>query len=285
MAIQFLKMHGLGNDFVVIDMRDQHVPHHGDVYRFLCDRKRGIGCDQLVLVCAPRDDKSDLYVRLINMDGMEVGMCGNALRCVVGAFWDIVPRRDPQYLVLATQAGYYPSRKISDTEAEVMMGQAKTDWASIPLASAQDYLAVRVQSDLPVPIAGVMNIGNPHAVFMVDDALSVPLEQWGKDLEYDAVFPERANIEFIHVVDKHHVRMRVWERSAGITEACGSGACASAFIAQQRELVQSPVTVQMDGGSLSIRITDDGVIYQSGAFTHAFSGAVDLPPELENVVV
>jgi diaminopimelate epimerase len=276
MTIKFLKMHGLGNDFVVIDTRDQHVPDDENMYRFLCDRKRGIGCDQLVLVCAPRDDKSDLYVRLINMDGMEVGMCGNALRCVVGAFWDNASRRKSDELVLATQAGYYPSRKISDAEAEVMMGQAKTDWASIPLSSAQDYLDVRVQSDLPVPVAGVMNIGNPHGVFIVDDALSVPLAEWGRELEYDGIFPERANIEFIHIVNPHHIRMRVWERSAGITEACGSGACATAFIALRRGLVQSPVTVEMDGGALHIRIDENGVIYQSGVFATSFAGMVEL---------
>ncbi|HEY1095937.1 MAG TPA: diaminopimelate epimerase [Alphaproteobacteria bacterium] len=276
MTINFTKMHGLGNDFIVIDTRFENVPDTEAVYRHLCDRKRGIGCDQLVLICNPRDEKSDLYVRLINMDGMEVGMCGNALRCVAGMFWDKVKRKSADTLVLATQSGHYPSRRISETQAEVLMGQAATAWQKIPLAAEQDYLNVTLANNLPVPKAGVMNIGNPHIVFVVPDAEAVPLAEWGPQIEYDAILPERANVEFIHIVDPHHIRMRVWERSAGITEACGSGACASAFIALQRGLVQSPVKVQMDGGVLDIRIDEDGMIYQSGPYATAFSGQADL---------
>jgi diaminopimelate epimerase len=285
MTINFLKMHGLGNDFIVIDTRDQIMPDNSAFYRAICDRKRGIGCDQLVLICAPRDEKSDLYVRLINnSDGLEVGMCGNALRCVAGAFWDSTMRRELDTLVLATQSGYYPSRKISETQAEVLMGQAATDWQAIPLAAEQDFLQVKLHSDLSVPLAGVMNIGNPHIVFVMDDVMTVPLAEWGPVVEYDAVLPERANVEFIQVLDMHHIRMRVWERSAGITEACGSGACASAFIAMQRGLVQSPVKVQMDGGVLDIRIDETGMIYQSGPYATAFSGVINLS-QIENSVV
>lgn len=272
MGIPFVKMHGLGNDFVMIDARDYTIPENPGWFRFVCDRKRGIGADQLIVVGPARDNQSDLYVRIINMDGMEVGMCGNALRCVAGLFWDKATRRHPDTLVLATQSGYYPSRKIDDTQSEVMMGKAATTWQQIPLSTETDTLNIRLDG---LPVGGVMNIGNPHCVFVVDDATAVPLEQWGPRVEFDPLFPQRTNVEFIHIVDNHHIRMRVWERSAGITEACGSGACASAWIASQRGLVQSPVRVEMDGGSLTIRIDADGTIHQTGPFAIAFTGEVD----------
>ncbi len=275
--IEFMKMHGLGNDFIVIDTRDQQVSDDASFYKAICDRKRGIGCDQLVLICAPRDDKSDLYVRLINReDGLEVGMCGNALRCVAGAFWDVVERRDPEQLIIATQSGHYPARKIDEQIAQVMMGQAKTGWQEIPLREAQDTLNI-ILSDMPqLPVAGAMNIGNPHIAFVTNDVMSVPLTEWGPQIEHHPLLPERANVEFIQVMDRHTLRMRVWERSAGITEACGSGACAAAWIAAQRGLVQSPVTVIMDGGRLTITIDSDGTIHQTGPYALAFTGQIAL---------
>lgn len=275
MTIEFLKMHGLGNDFIVIDTRNQSLPDHPAFFRALADRKRGVGCDQFALIEAPRDDQSDLYVRLLNSDGSEVGMCGNALRCVVGHFWDKADRRDPGQLVLATQSGYYPARRIDDAQSQVMMGKAATQWQQIPLRAEQDVLQVRLDGLDQLPDGGVMNIGNPHIVFVVPDALNVPLSDWGPRVENHAVFPERTNVEFIQIMAPDHIRMRVWERGAGVTEACGSGACASAWIAHQRGLVQSPVRVEMDGGSLIITIDADGTIHQSGPYATAFAGEFD----------
>lgn len=280
MTISFLKMHGLGNDFIIIDLRSQTIPDHPAFFRALADRKRGVGCDQFALIEHPRDERSDLYVRLLNSDGSEVGMCGNALRCVVGHFWDKTPRRNAEQMVLATQSGYYPARRIDGTQSQVMMGRAATQWQKIPLNAEQHHLRVRLRNLDQLPDGGVMNIGNPHVVFVVDDAMDVPLSDWGPKIETHTVFPERTNVEFIQIMTPDHIRMRVWERGAGITEACGSGACASAWIAYQRGLVQSPVRVEMDGGSLTITIDADGTIHQSGPYTVAFAGEFD-PAQLE----
>jgi diaminopimelate epimerase len=263
MRFGFHKMHGLGNDFVVIDARAESVSIDPVRARAIADRQRGIGCDQLILLEA--SELGDLRMRIFNADGAEVEQCGNALRCVAqltGA------ER------IETQAGLV-SASVGSGMVTVDMGAPCFGWDEVPLAYAIDTTDVPVGwGDLAHGTA--VNVGNPHIVFFVADLDQVPLAALGPEIEHDPLFPERVNVNVAEVIGPASLRLRVWERGSGLTQACGTGACATAVAAIGRRLVESPVTVSLPGGELSIAWASGENIRMSGPATHVFSGEAEL---------
>lgn len=265
MRVDFIKMHGLGNDFVVLDARVRPLPGAMTpaVAAALADRNTGIGCDQLI-VLEPSSD-ADLTMRIYNQDGGEVEACGNATRAVgllVGGA-----------ATISTAGGLLVTRA-DDKGIAVDMGVPRFDWQDIPLAYAMDTLAMPVGWDeLEQPVA--VNVGNPHAVFFVTDCDAVPLERLGPEIEHDQLFPARINVNVATVIDRSHIRLRVWERGVGETRACGTGACATAVAAMRRGLVERSVTVSLAGGDLVITWGEDGRVTMTGPATESFRGTFD----------
>jgi diaminopimelate epimerase len=269
--VTFLKMHGLGNDFVVLDGRRAAIVVGAEGARALADRHTGIGCDQLIVLEPPRHPAAQLFMRIRNPDGSEAEACGNATRCVARLLHEETgaPR-----VHIETAAGLLTAEIMPDGEVAVDMGPARTRWHEIPLARAEDtdrvYLAL---GPLSAPVC--TNIGNPHATFFVDNAEAVDLTALGPALEHHALFPQRANIGIATIRDPGHLRLRVWERGAGITRACGSAACAALVAAHRRGLAGRRAAVQLDGGTLDIRWRDDGHVIMTGPAALSFEGTFD----------
>jgi diaminopimelate epimerase len=264
MRAAFTKMHGLGNDFVVLDTRVQALPPMTPaVARALADRRTGIGCDQLILL--EGSDVADFRMRIFNADGGEVEACGNASRAV--ALLHGVPAR------IETAGGILTARP-EHGGAAVDMGEPRFEWDEIPLAYAMDTAALPVGWDeLEQPAA--VNVGNPHAVFFVDNCDAIDLEHLGPEIEHDPLFPERVNVNVATIESPGAIRLRVWERGAGLTRACGTGACATAVSAMRRGLVRREVTVSLPGGPLLIAWGDDGRITMTGPAAESFRGTFD----------
>jgi len=269
--IAFLKMHGLGNDFVVLDGRREPVAVGAAAARALADRHTGIGCDQLILIEPPQEPTAHAFMRIVNADGSEAEACGNATRCVARLLGEETGRRRMR---LQTVAGLLDAELLADGMVAVDMGPARTDWRDIPLARPMDTLAADIAAG---PLAGPVctNIGNPHATFFVADAEAVDLAALGPVLETDKLFPERANIGVATVESPDRIRLRVWERGVGITLACGSGACAALVAAHRRGLTGREAAVLLDGGRLAISWRDDGRVIMTGPATLAFEGSFD----------
>jgi diaminopimelate epimerase len=259
---EFHKMHGLGNDFVIIDARACPMDMPRARARAIADRKHGIGCDQLILL--HNSKVADVAMRIFNADGSEVEACGNASRCVVALL--------KQDLQIETQGGIISGR-LSGNDVTVAMGEAKFDWQAIPLAFAMDSASLPLAwEELANPMA--VNMGNPHAVFLVKDADAVDLARLGPIIEHDAAFPERVNVN-VASVDGNEIRLNVWERGAGLTGACGTGACATAVAAIRQGKVQSPVIVHQSGGSLTIAWAPGQAVIMTGSATYVFTGQAD----------
>jgi len=274
--IAFRKMHGLGNDFVVIDMRREAAAIDGAAARALADRHNGIGCDQLILIEMPRDPAAQIFMRILNADGSEAAACGNGARCIARL---IAEETGERHVRLETLAGLLDAELLPDRRVAVDMGPARTGWRDVPLARAMDTLCVDLAAGvLASPVC--TSIGNPHATFFVGDADAVDLAALGPLLEHDTLFPERANIGVATVRGPERIRLRVWERGAGITQACGSGACAALVAAHRRGLTGRHATVALDGGDLDILWRPDkeeerGHVIMTGPATLAFEGSVD----------
>jgi diaminopimelate epimerase len=264
MRAAFTKMQGLGNDFVVLDTRVQPLPPvTAALARGLADRRTGIGCDQVILL--EPSQIADFRMRIFNADGGEVEACGNATRAV--ALLHGSPAR------IETAAGVL-STEPGAGGAAVDMGEPRFEWETIPLAYAMDTLTLPVGWDeLEQPSA--VNVGNPHAVFFVEDCDAVALERLGPVIEHDPLFPERVNVGVATVENRDALRLRVWERGVGLTRACGTGACAAAVAAMRRGLVEREVTVSLPGGSLLIAWGEDGRITMTGPASESFRGSFD----------
>jgi diaminopimelate epimerase len=258
----FDKMHGLGNDFVIVDAREKPFDVTPALAKAIADRRTGVGCDQLIVL--EPSECADLKMRIWNSDGGEVESCGNAARCVVrltGA------RR------IDSDGGMLEGEEIG-AEVEVSMGEPRFGWDQIPLAYPMDTAALPMAwGELEHPMA--LNVGNPHLVFFVPDAREVPLDELGPRIENDPAFPERINVNVATCVHDR-LKLRTFERGAGETLACGTGACASAVAAISTRRAASPVRVDMTGGSVTIEWTPGEPIRMRGAATHVFSGEVDL---------
>jgi diaminopimelate epimerase len=268
MALRFLKMHGLGNDFVVLDGRAAPLAIDAGTARAIADRKTGVGCDQLILIEPPRDPQADAVMRIFNPDGGEVEACGNATRCIGRLLMD---QQGSDHVVIETVAGLLDTKAAAGGLVSVDMGPARLGWQDIPLREACDTLSVPVEAG-PLARPTCVGMGNPHAVFFVDNVAAVPLETLGPQLEHHAMFPERANIGIAEVRTQHRIRLRVWERGAGITMACGTGACAALVAANLRGLTGRRATVEVDGGELTIEWLRSGHVVMTGPVAVSFSG-------------
>lgn len=264
MRIEFTKMHGLGNDFVVLDARTRALPPIDSAFAAaLADRHTGIGCDQLILL--EPSPTADFRMRIFNADGSEVEACGNATRAV-GLLHGRPARIETLGgLVQASPAG---------SGISVEMGKPRFEWDRIPLAYAMDTHAMPVAwEELANPIA--VNVGNPHVIFFVADPYAVDMDRLGPLIETDPLFPERINVNVAAVTSRDAITLRVWERGAGLTRACGTGACATAIGAMKRGLVDRRVTVTLPGGPLLIEWRGDDEIVMTGAATESFRGSFD----------
>lgn len=266
MRIAFTKMHGLGNDFVILDGREANLPALNEsTAAAIADRRKGIGCDQLILLEDCNKDDADFRMRIFNSDGGEVEACGNAARAV--ALLHSSPAR------VLTDGGVI-ALEPSDGGATVDMGEPRFDWEAIPLAYAMDTLNMPLGWEaLEGPAA--VNVGNPHVIFFVANLDAVELDKLGPEIENDPLFPERVNVNVATVVNRSRIKLRVWERGAGLTRACGTGACATAVGAMRRGLVEREVMVELPGGPLDIKWTDDNRILMSGAATESFRGSFE----------
>lgn len=260
-GLPFMKMHGLGNDFVVVDERTGPARVTPDLARAIGDRHRGVGFDQLAVI---RDHtEADLELLFWNSDGSTAGACGNATRCI--AAWDMA-RRGVATLTLRTERGLLRARDGGDGLTSVNMGAPLLDWGDVPLAQALDTLHLPIAGD---PVATGM--GNPHCTFFVADAEAVDLSTFGPEHERHPLFPERTNVQVAHVLAPDHLRMRVWERGAGLTLASGSSSCAVAVAAARRGLTGRRVRIDLDGGTIHVDWRDDGV-WMTGPTAHVFDG-------------
>ncbi|OCX59872.1 diaminopimelate epimerase [Thioclava sp. SK-1] len=258
-GLAFMKMHGLGNDFVVIDARQGADPVTPALAQALADRHRGVGFDQLAVVSGSQG--ADFHLKFYNSDGSEAGACGNATRCV--SDW-MMGQLGQTNVSLTTTRGVLAAVRRADGLVSVNMGAPILDAALIPFVG--DPVATGLDGD---PVA--VGMGNPHCVFFVEDAEAVDLSTLGPRYETHARFPEKTNVEFASVIGPDHLRMRVWERGAGVTLACGSGTCATAVASALRGLTGRRVIVDVDGGQMEIDWRDDGV-WMTAPTTYVFEG-------------
>ena len=264
MRMPFVKMHGLGNDFVVLDGRDEALPELTVASaRRIADRREGVGCDQLIVLGPAQGQGCDLRMQIFNADGGEVESCGNASRAIA-----LLVGRDAR----VETAGGIVAISPLEGGARVDMGKPRFDWDAIPLAYPVDTLAMPVGWDkLTNPVA--VNVGNPHVIFFVSNCDAVALDEFGPLIETDPLFPERVNVNVATVESRERIRLRVWERGAGLTRACGTGACATAVAAMRRRLAERSVTVALPGGDLSIDWGADNRISMAGAAAESFRGS------------
>jgi diaminopimelate epimerase len=262
-GLPFMKMHGAGNDFVVIDSRGRGALMTAGLARALGDRNRGVGFDQLAELTDA--DGADLRLVFWNADGSQAGACGNATRCVSD---HVMRGRGLDRITLKTERGTLVAERQEDGRVWVNMGAPQLDFWSIPLARDVDHLHLPLPGE---PVA--VGMGNPHCVHFVPDAEAVDLAALGPKIERDPLFPQRTNVEFATLLSPCRVRMRVWERGTGITLACGSGACATAVAAHLRGMTGPRVVLEVDGGTLEVDWRDDGV-WLTGPVAMVFDGVL-----------
>lgn len=271
----FRKMNGLGNDFVVLDSRARALALAPEIVRVIADRKEGIGCDQLIAL--EPSDKADVFMRIWNADGGEVEACGNAARCVAAV---IATEQGRSQVSIETEDQVLGAAVGGDGNVTIDMGVPRLAWDEIPLAEPfHDTSRIELQAgpiDAPVLHSpGAVNVGNPHALFFVEDTEAIDLAGIGPMLECHPLFPERANISLVQVMSTDHLKVRTWERGAGLTRACGTAACASAVAAVRRDLAGRKVTVSLPGGDLVIEWREaDGHVLMTGPYELDFEGTL-----------
>lgn len=269
--MRFYKMNGCGNDFVIFDARA-----HGaltlskDQARAIANREEGVGCDQVIAI--ERSIRGDAFMRIWNADGGEVSACGNATRCVASL---VAAETGKDRVVVRTIAGDLPVERLPGGLWRADMGPARLGWQDVPLAREADTLHLPLALG-PVSDPAACSMGNPHATFFVRDLSGVEVEELGPRLEHDPIFPDRANIGFAEVLAPDHIRVVIWERGAGLTLACGSGACATIVNAHRRGLTGRRATVSMPGGDLVMEWREDGHVLMTGPVATSFTGALDL---------
>ncbi len=272
MSRPFLKMNGLGNDFVVVEARKEPFDPSEDEVRSIANRTTGVGCDQLIAIQPGRH--GDAFMRIWNADGGEVSACGNAARCVA---WLLTEGQAPGKVVIETRAGQLRAERLGPSTVRVDMGEPGLDWRDIPLSEPMDTRGIELQVgpiDNPVMhTPGCVSMGNPHVVFFVADADSAPVDKIGPMIEHHHLFPERANVGFAQIKARDRIRLRVWERGAGLTKACGTGACAALVAAVRRGLTGRAATLELDGGELRIDWSkDDNHVLMTGPIEFEYTG-------------
>ncbi len=271
-GLPFRKMNGLGNDFVIVDLRAVRARMTEDAARLIADRKTGVGCDQVITI----EDHDGPFMGVWNADGTEAGACGNAARCV-GAI--LMAESGDDGVGIETRSGFISATRVGGTRVAVDMGAPKFHWKQIPLAEeVQDTRFVDIKLgpiDKPVlwgPSA--VNMGNPHCIFFVDDVAAHKLEIFGPMIENHPMFPERANVSLAQVKGRQLIRLRVFERGAGITKACGTAACAAVVAAHRRRLTDRKVSVELDGGLLAVEWREDDHVVMTGPYEFEFDGVL-----------
>lgn len=270
----FLKMHGTGNDFVLLDARKRTVVLTAEDVKRLANRHFGIGCDQLLVLKA--STQAEAFMQIFNADGSEISTCGNATRCVA----DFLMRESGKgEATLETGAGIRSGKRLANGNVQVNMGTPKLSWQEIPLSESRNTQHLGLEVGLLAdPVA--VNMGNPHAIFFVRDLAHIKMAEWGEKLEVNPLFPERANISAVQVVDTNHVNMQVWERGTGITLACGSAACAAVVAGVLREKTQTKCEVSLPGGTLDVEWqrgpNNTGDVLMSGPVAYVFSGEIEI---------
>jgi diaminopimelate epimerase len=274
-SIPFRKMNGLGNDFVVLDARARRLPLGPDALRAIADRKEGIGCDQIIALEPSR--QADVFMRIWNADGGEVGACGNAARCVAAL---VANERGRPGVSIETESAVLGATVNRDGSVTIDMGEPRFAWNEIPLAEPfHDTRRIELQvgpiDDPVLHSPAVVNVGNPHALFFVEDVAAHDLAKFGPMLEHHPLFPERANISLVQVLSPDHLNVRTWERGAGLTRACGTAACAAAVAAARRGVAGRKVKVSLPGGDLLIEWREsDGHILMTGPYALDFEGTL-----------
>lgn len=272
MSRPFLKMNGAGNDFVVVEALKEPFQPTAEEARAIASREAGVGCDQLIAI--EPSEKADAFMRIWNADGGQVEACGNATRCVA---WLTMQASGRDQVSIETVAGLLHATRAGETLISVDMGEPRLRWDQIPLAEEMDTRNIELQVgpiDSPhLHTPGAVSMGNPHVVFFVDDAESAPVREAGSLIEHHPLFPQGVNVGFAQIKSRDRIRLRVWERGAGITRACGTGACAALVAARRRGLVDRKAILEMDGGDLVIewRESDNHVI-MTGPVEVEFAG-------------
>lgn len=269
--IDFIKMHGLGNDFVIIDKRIKNIKITKELINKLSDRKSGAGCDQLITIKSSNEINIHAHIEIYNPTGDRAEACGNGTRCVAKLLFDESNKNEIKIL---TDAGILHAKKIDDDNISVNLGKLSTAWRKIPLSKEIDSL------NIPINIDGfsngvAVNIGNPHCVFFGKNIDEVNLENVGPNIENHKLFPNKTNVEIIEIINKRKIKMRVWERGAGLTLACGSGACASVYAGQINNLLDNNVEVQLKRGSLFISIENHEAVL-TGPAEISFHGSIKI---------
>lgn len=272
--MQFSKMHGLGNDFMVVDGVTQNVYFSPELISRLADRHTGVGFDQLLLVEAPYDPELDFHYRIFNADGSEVAQCGNGARCFA-RFVRLKGLTNKQKIQVSTQAGRMVLTVNDNGDVCVNMGEPEFEPQKIPFRAVKAEKTYIIRAQERTVLCGAVSMGNPHCVIQVESVQTAEVEILGPALESHERFPERANIGFMEIVSADHIRLRVYERGAGETQACGSGACAAVAIGIQQGLLASRVKVDLPGGSLDISWEGPGTpLYMTGPASHVYDGVL-----------
>lgn len=275
MSRPFLKMNGLGNDFVVVEARETPFAPSAEEVRAIADRERGIGCDQLISI-EPAAGEADVRVRFWNADGEEVGACGNGSRCVG---WLVMEASGRDAAMLEVGDRLLRTTRAGDGLVSVDMGEPGLDWTDIPLDEPMDTKGIELQvGPIDAPLLhtpGAVSMGNPHVVFFVDDIDTAPVREVGPMIEHHRLFPEGVNVGFAQVKARDHIRLRVWERGAGLTKACGTGACAALVACARRGLTDRKARLELDGGDLTIEWREaDGHVIMTGPASLDFTGTL-----------
>lgn len=273
--IPFRKMNGLGNDFVVLDAREAPIPLGIAQARAIADRETGVGCDQLVTIEPSK--RADIFMRIRNADGSEVDACGNATRCIADL---VMTETGTDRVAVETNAGILNCTRAGELRVAVDIGPPKLEWHEIPIAERMDTRVIELQiGPIDDPILhspSVVNVGNPHCIFWVDDVDAYDLERIGPMLEHHPIFPERANISLAHVTSRTAITLKVWERGVGLTRACGTAACAVVVAAVRRNLTDRRITVTLPGGDLDMEWREsDGHVLMTGPVAYDFDGVLD----------
>ncbi|PPR46073.1 MAG: Diaminopimelate epimerase [Alphaproteobacteria bacterium MarineAlpha5_Bin8] len=269
--IEFIKMHGLGNDFVIIDQRVHNINITKDLINKLSDRKTGAGCDQLITINPSKNESAEVQIEIFNPSGDKAEACGNGTRCVAKLLFQ---ESNKEQININSDAGLLKAKKINDSSISVNLGKVSTNWQKIPLSQKVDTL------NMPIEINGfengiAVNVGNPHIVFFGKDIDRVKLNEIGPNIENNNLFPNKTNLEIVEIINEQKIKMRVWERGAGITLACGSGACAAVYAGQIKKYLHNNVEVLLERGSLFVNIEKEEAI-MTGPAEISFYGNVEI---------
>ena len=269
--VEFIKMHGLGNDFVIIDQRIKMIEISKEIINRLSDRKSGAGCDQLITINEKTADDHDVYIKIFNSNGDQAEACGNGTRCVAKLLFE---EQNSTELRIKSDAGILLAKKIDNQNISVNLGRLSNYWKDIPLASNADTL------NIPITIDGfssgvAVNVGNPHIVFIGKNLDTIDMSLIGPEIENHKLFPNKTNVEIIEIINEKKIKMRVWERGVGNTLACGSGACAAVYAGKLKKLLKDKVEVVLERGSLFISIENNNAI-MSGPAEISYRGNIEV---------